>query len=138
MAQKLALDIGKVRTGIAITDSLNIIASGLTTVQTENLLVELKDITREHNIDVIAVGKPTHLDGRTTDASAIVDEVCEKIKEEFPAINISMIDERFTSKLASKAILDSGAKKKTRRDKALVDKVSAVIILQTYLDLHQP
>lgn len=136
MAQKLALDIGKKRTGIAITDSLNIIASGLTTVQTESLVVALQEITSKHEIDVIAIGKPVNLDGTATDATVIVEQTSAKIKKQFPQIELVFIDERFTSKLAKKAILDSGAKKKTRKDKGLVDKVSAVIILQTYLEIY--
>lgn len=137
MAQKLALDIGTIRTGIAITDELNIIASGLTTVQTETLLADLATILADKEIDTIAIGKPLHLNGNPTDASEIVEQISAKISEKFPNIKQVFIDERFTSKLASQAILQSGANKTTRRNKALVDKVSAVIILQTYLDLHQ-
>ena len=133
MSRKVALDIGGKRTGIAITDSLNIIASGLTTVNTEQLITFLKDLFAKDDYDSIVIGKPMHLDGRPTDATPIVEQVSNKLKKEFTNYNFFFVDERFTSKLASQAILNSGAKKKTRRDKALVDKVSATIILQNFL-----
>lgn len=136
MAQKLGLDIGGKRTGIALTDTSNIIASGLKTVETTTLLTEVKQIMSSYDIDVIVLGKPTNLDGSATDASHIVEKQAHLLKLEFPNVAIEFVDERFTSKIAKQAILFSGARKKQRRDKALIDQVSASIILQTYLDLQ--
>lgn len=134
MAQKIALDIGKKRTGIAITDTSNIIASGLTTVSTDELISYLRDQFSSTDVDTIVIGKPSHLDGSATDATTIVDEVVGKLKKSFSTKRFVFIDERFTSKLAKQAILQRGARKKERRNKALVDKVSATIILQTFLE----
>ena len=136
MAQKIALDIGSKRTGIAMTDASNIIASGLTTVSTNVLMTFLTDLFRENDVDVIVIGKPLHLDGSETDATSVVNKVSKKLQHNFKEKQLVFIDERFTSKLASQSILHSGAKKKKRRDKALVDQVSATIILQTYLEIY--
>lgn len=136
MAQKVALDIGGKRTGIAITDSLNIIASGLKTVPTDDLLEALRQLFHEYDIDILAIGMPANLDGSPTDATPIVHQMSKKISQEFPEVKICFIDERFTSKIATQAILKSGAKKKQRQNKALVDQVSATIILQTYLEIY--
>lgn len=137
MAKVLALDVGGKRTGVAITDELQIIAAGLTTVATENLFSYLTQLLQAEEIEALVVGKPSNLDGSPTDANSIVNQVSKKLAEKFPTLSLVFIDERFTSKLAKQSILDSGANKKTRRDKALVDKVSATIILQTYLEMYK-
>lgn len=136
MPKALALDIGGKRTGVAITDELQIIAAGLTTVPTEELIDYLKRLVPDEQIETIVIGQPSNLDGTPTDANHIVNRERKKLSEQFPNIKLAFIDERFTSKLAKQAILDSGAKKKQRRDKELVDKVSATIILQTYLEIY--
>lgn len=136
MPQKIALDIGGKRTGIAMTDQFNIIASGLTTVQTDELIPFLEQLFNQHDVDVIAIGYPTNLNGTATHSTELVLNTIQILEKKFPTLEIRKIDERFTSKMASQAILDSGAKKKQRRNKELVDKVSATIILQSYLEIY--
>jgi len=137
MQKALALDIGGKRTGVAITDELQIIAAGLTTVPSNELIDYLKRIIIDENIETLVIGQPSNLDGSPTDANNIVNKYSKQIAEQFPTIKLTFIDERFTSKLAKQAILEGGSTKKQRRDKALVDKVSATIILQTYLEIYK-
>ena len=134
MAKALGIDYGKKRIGIAISDSLQIIASALTTVNTPDIFVFLDDLLKKQEIDCIVVGEPKNLDGTPTDSTEITEEFVEKLSKKYSQIPIKRIDERFTSKIAKQSILDAGIKKMKRRDKALVDKVSAAIILQSYLD----
>ena len=134
MAKALGIDYGKKRIGIAISDSLQIIASALTTVNTPDIFVFLDDLLKKQEIDCIVVGEPKNLDGTPTDSTAITEEFVEKLSKKYSQIPIKRIDERFTSKIAKQSILDAGIKKMKRRDKALVDKVSAAIILQSYFD----
>jgi|TARA_B110000305_G_scaffold64595_3_gene72018 putative Holliday junction resolvase len=129
----LSIDYGKKRTGIAITDSQNIIASPLTTVETSNLNSFLKNITDKEDITKIIVGDPKNLDNSSTDISTDVDVFTQNLIKIFQNIQVIRIDERFTSKMAKQAILMSGVNKKRRQDKKLVDQVSAAIILQSYL-----
>jgi putative Holliday junction resolvase len=129
----LAIDYGKKKTGIAITDSLNIIASPLTTVETSNLNSFLKKIIDKEQIVKVIVGDPKNLDNTLTDISLEVDTFINNFKKIFQKIEVIRIDERFTSKMAKQAILFSGVNKKRRQDKTLVDQVSATIILQSYL-----
>jgi len=129
----LAIDYGKKKTGIAITDSLNIIASPLTTVETSNLNSFLKKIIDKEQIVKVIVGDPKNLDNTLTDISLEVDTFIHNFKKIFQKIEVIRIDERFTSKMAKQAILFSGVNKKRRQDKTLVDQVSATIILQSYL-----
>jgi len=129
----LSIDYGKKRTGIAITDSQNIIASPLTTVETSNLNSFLKNITDKEDITKIIVGDPKNLDNSSTDISTDVDVFIQNLIKIFQNIQVIRIDERFTSKMAKQAILISGVNKKRRQDKKLVDQVSAAIILQSYL-----
>lgn len=134
MAKALGIDYGKKRIGIAISDSLQIIASALTTVNTPDIFVFLDDLLKKQEIDCIVVGEPKNLDGTPTDSTAITEEFVAKLSKKYSQIPIKRIDERFTSKIAKQSILDAGIKKMKRRDKALVDKVSAAIILQSYFD----
>ena len=134
MAKSLGIDYGKKRIGIAISDSLQIIASSLTTVNTPDIFIFLDDLLKKQEIDCFVVGEPKNLDGTPTDSTAITEEFVAKLSKKYPHISIKRIDERFTSKIAKQSILDAGIKKMKRRDKALVDKVSAAIILQSYLD----
>ena len=133
MPKFLSIDYGKKRTGIAITDSQNIIASPLTTVETSNLNSFLKNITDKEDITKIIVGDPKNLDNSSTDISTDVDVFTQNLIKIFQNIQVIRIDERFTSKMAKQAILISGVNKKRRQDKKLVDQVSAAIILQSYL-----
>ena len=136
MAKALGIDYGKKRVGIAISDSLQIIASALTTIDTPNIFTFLKDLLEKEEIDCFVIGEPKNLDGTPTDSTVITKEFVARLSKKYPHISIKRIDERFTSKIAKQSILDAGIKKMKRRDKALVDKVSAAIILQSYLDAN--
>ena len=137
MSYFVALDVGGKRTGIAITDELNIIASGLTTVATDELIPFLQQLQHDKAFNTIVLGKPLGLDGKATDATAIVHQVSQKIKHQFPEVIIDYVDERFTSKLAMHAMVASGMSKKKRRQKETIDEVSATLILQTYLEQNR-
>jgi len=134
MGKILAVDYGTKRTGIAITDAMQLIATGLTTVATNLLYQFIAGIVIKENIECIVVGSPKNLDGTTTDSTIHVNNFVKKLEELYPSILIEQVDERFTSKIARDIILASGVNKKKRRNKSLVDKVSAIIILQSYLD----
>ena len=133
MPRILAIDYGKKRTGIAVTDELQIIASGLTTVNTEELFAFLKDYVSKENVALILVGEPKQMNNATSESEVLIAPFVEKLEKIFPKITIKRIDERFTSKMAFQTMIDSGLKRKQRRNKALVDEISATIILQSYL-----
>lgn len=133
MARILAIDYGLKRTGIAVTDPLQIIATGLTTVESVQLIPFLKTYLAKEAVEKFIIGEPRNLDDSDTHATPLVVRVVEKIKKEFPAIPVETVDERYTSKMAKLAMLDMGMKKKQRRDKAVVDQIAATIILQEYL-----
>lgn len=133
MARILAIDFGLKRTGIAVTDPLQIIAQGLTTVESPKLIDFLKDYISKEPVELIIVGDPKNFDDTETHATPLVREAIKKIEKAFPLIPLRTIDERFTSKMASRAMIDMGMKKKQRRNKALVDEISATILLQEYL-----
>ena len=133
MARVLAIDYGKKRTGIAVTDELQIIASGLTTVKTTDLLVFLEDYVSKENVELILIGEPKKLDNSPSESEILIQPFLDKLKETFSNIPLKRIDERFTSKMAFQTMIDSGLKRKQRRNKSLVDEISATIILQSYL-----
>lgn len=133
MARILAIDYGKKRCGIAITDELQIIASGLTTVRTGEILDFLKEYTKNEKVELFLVGKPKQMNNLDSDTEALIKPFITALHKTFPHIPIKRVDERFTSKMAFQTMIDSGLKKTQRRDKALVDEISATIILQTYL-----
>ena len=133
MARILAIDYGKKRTGLAVTDPLQMIASGLTTVATHDLIPYLKKYLAGEAVELILIGDPKNLDGEATDATALVAECVRILQKNFPQIPVKKVDERFTSKLAFRSMIDSGLKKKDRQNKGLVDEISATIILQEYL-----
>jgi putative Holliday junction resolvase len=133
MARVLAIDFGKKRTGIAVTDELQIIASGLTTVNTVDLLSFLKEYTSKEKVELFIVGQPKQMDNSDSESEALMLPFIQKIEKLFPQIPIKRIDERFTSKMAFQTMIDSGMKKKQRRNKAMVDEISATIILQSFL-----
>lgn len=134
MGKILAIDYGTKRTGIAITDAMQIIASGLTTVSTSNLDDFIADIVIKEEIDCFVVGDPKNLDGSDTNSSPYVNSFVRRLQKLYPSILVHQIDERFTSRIAKQSILASGVNRKKRQDKSLVDEVSATIILQDYLD----
>jgi putative Holliday junction resolvase len=129
----LALDYGKKRTGLAVTDPLQLIASGLTTVPTHELIPYLRKYIAQEPVELFVIGEPKNLDGEATHGTALVEECIRILQKNFPAIPVKKMDERFTSKMAFRSLIDSGVKKKDRQNKALVDEVSATIILQEYL-----
>ncbi|MDO6490734.1 MAG: Holliday junction resolvase RuvX [Cellulophaga sp.] len=134
MGRLLALDFGKVRTGIAVTDEMQIIASGLTTVETKDLLTFLKDYIAKEKVDKIIVGEPKQMNNTASESEVLIVPFLVKLKTIFPNMPVEREDERFTSKLAFKTMIDSGLNKKQRKNKALVDEISATIILQSYLN----
>jgi putative Holliday junction resolvase len=136
MARILALDYGAKRTGIAVTDELQIIASGLCTVETPKLLDYLKDYCSKNKVESIVLGYPTRMDGSETHNTKPVEELAEKLKSIFPACIIHFEDERFTSKMAKESMLQMGMKKKDRQKKELVDEISAVLILQAFMGIN--
>ncbi|MFT4697269.1 MAG: putative Holliday junction resolvase [Flavobacteriaceae bacterium] len=133
MGRLLSIDYGTKRTGIAITDELQLIASGLTTVGTYELLPFLKNYFASETVDLIIVGEPTQKDGTPSQVEEEIKKFLIKFSEEIPNIPIKRVDERYTSKMAFQTMIDSGLNKKQRRNKALVDEISATIILQDYL-----
>ncbi|GGX09476.1 Holliday junction resolvase RuvX [Aquimarina muelleri] len=133
MARILAIDYGGKRCGIAITDESKIIASGLTTVDTKDLLSWLKDYVPNEKVELFIVGEPKRLHGEASESEKLIQPFLLKLADVFPDIPVKRIDERFTSKIAFNTMLASGISKKKRRNKALVDQISATIILQDYL-----
>jgi putative holliday junction resolvase len=133
MGKALGIDYGTKRTGIAITDAMQIIASGLTTVATHTLDTFIADIVLKEDIDCFVVGNPKNLDGTNTDSTGHVNGFVKRLQKLYPTTLVHQIDERFTTKIAKESILSSGIKKKERQNKSLVDEVSATIILQDYL-----
>ncbi|PQJ73960.1 Holliday junction resolvase RuvX [Polaribacter gangjinensis] len=133
MGRILAIDFGQKRTGIAVTDELQIIASGLTTVATESLIPFLKDYCSEEKVELFIVGKPKQLNNTDSESEVFIKPFLEKLSKEIPTIPVKRIDERFTSKIAVQTMIAGGLKKKQRSNKALVDEISATIILQSYL-----
>ncbi len=134
MARILAIDYGTKRVGVAVTDELQIIASGLTTVHSSEIVTFLKSYLEKEKVETIVVGEPKNLRNEETDSTFEIEKFVTHLSRTFPTVKIDRVDERFTSAIASQAILMSGVKKKKRQDKGLVDEVSATIILQDYLE----
>jgi putative Holliday junction resolvase len=133
MSRILCIDYGKKRTGIAVTDPLQIIATGLTTVDSHELISFLKKYFLQEAVERIIIGEPKNLDDSDTHATPLVKEIVKKLEKEFPNIPIEKVDERFTSKMAKQAMLDMGMKKKDRRNKRTVDEIAATIMLQEFM-----
>lgn len=133
MSQILALDFGKKRTGIAVTDDLQIIASGLTTVNTSDIFSFLENYLKNNSVELFLIGEPKQMNNQASESEVLIIPFIKKLKEKFKNIPIKRVDERFTSKMAFQTMIDSGLKKKQRQNKALIDEISATIILQTYL-----
>ena len=133
MARIMALDFGTKCTGIAVSDELKMIASGLTTVKTPELLEFLEKYFKEEKVELVLVGEPKQKDDTASAVEVYIQQFLKIFSKKFPEMPFKRVDERFTSKMAFQSMIDSGVKKKKRRDKALIDEVSATIILQTYL-----
>ncbi|PRX54111.1 Holliday junction resolvase RuvX [Flagellimonas meridianipacifica] len=134
MARILALDYGKVRTGIAVTDEMQIIASGLTTVETKDLISFLQNYIVKEKVELFVMGLPKQMDNTPSESETMIQAFLDKLKKQFPDIPVERQDERFTSKIAFQSLVDSGIKKSKRREKGLVDEISATLILQAYLE----
>ena len=133
MSRILAIDFGKVRTGLAVTDEMQIIASGLTTVNTNTLIPYLVAYVSKESVELILVGEPKQKDGSPSDSEELIQPFLKQLELKFPNIPVKRVDERFTSKMAFQTMIDSGLKKQQRRNKELIDEISATIILQSYL-----
>lgn len=133
MARILSIDYGFKRTGLAVSDPLQIIASGLATVESKQLIPYLKDYFQKESVELIIIGEPKNLDDSDTHATPLVEAFIKELQKNFPQIPVKKVDERFTSKMAKDAMLDMGLKKMQRRNKALVDEIAATILLQEYM-----
>lgn len=133
MSRILAIDFGVKRTGIAVTDELQIIASGLTTVPTDELLSFLENYFDKEDVALVIVGEPKRMNNENSAVESSILEFIKKFESQFSNIPLQRIDERFTSKMAFQTMIDGGLKRKQRKDKGLIDKISATIILQSYL-----
>ena len=134
MARILAIDFGEKRTGIAVSDPLQMIANGLTTVDTTRFEQFLIDYVAKESVERFVIGFPTTLRNEPAVVTAQITPFVEKLKQRFPSIPVELVDERFTSKMAFQTMIDGGLKKKARQNKGLIDQISATIILQTYLE----
>lgn len=134
MGRIVALDYGRKRTGVAVSDVLQLIANGLTTVPSHQLLDFLKKYIGEESVEKIVIGLPRQMSGELSENAKYIEPFVRQLKKVLPDIPVEFVDERFTSVLAQRAMIDGGVKKKDRQNKALVDEVSATIILQTYLE----
>lgn len=134
MARVLAIDYGQKRVGVAVTDDLQIIASGLTTVHVKDIITFLEDYLSKYEVETIVVGLAMDLKNQPAQSARFIEPFVKRIKKLFPQIKIERVDERFTSKMAFQTMIDGGLKKKARQNKALVDQISATIILQSYLE----
>ena len=133
MGRILAIDYGTKRTGLAVTDELQIIASGLTTVETNELITFLKNYSEAEDVERIVVGLPKQMDNTASESEIFIQKFLVKLNKALPNIPVERVDERFTSKMAFQTMIDSGLSKKQRRNKALIDEISATLILQSYL-----
>jgi putative Holliday junction resolvase len=133
MPRILAIDYGIKRTGIAITDELQIIASGLTTIPSETAIIFLTDYFAKENVSKVLIGEPKQMNGQPSESAPIIEKFVSDFIKTFPEIKMERTDERFTSKMAFQTMIESGLKKKQRQNKALLDEISATIMLQDYL-----
>lgn len=134
MPRVLAIDFGTKRTGIAVTDEMQIIASGLTTVETKDLLTFVTDYCKKEKVETIVVGEPKQMNNQVSESEQHIQQFLEQLQIALPTVAIERVDERFTSKMAFQTMIDSGLKKGQRKNKGLIDEISATIILQTYLE----
>ena len=134
MGRILAIDYGTKRTGLAVTDPLRIIANALDTVETKQLERYLADYFAKNDVDIIVVGKPSQMNGQPSETMRYIEPLVGRLRHAYPQKQVVLYDERFTSVIAHRTMLESGIGKMARRDKALVDRISATIILQSYMD----
>lgn len=134
MGRILAIDYGKKRTGLAVTDPLRITANPLLTIETKELINWLQTYFEKEKVDIVVIGHPTQMNGEESESMNYIRPFIGNFKKQFPTIPITMYDERFTSVLAHQAMIAGGMKKKDRQDKAIIDKIAACIILEGYLD----
>jgi len=137
MGRILAIDYGQKRVGIAVTDEMRIIATGLQTVHVMDVFTFLDQYVKNENVDLFVVGEPRQMNNLASDAQKFTEPFVKKLKKHFPQIPVSRVDERFTSVMAHQTMLTAGLKKKDRQNKGLVDKVSATIMLQSYMQMMQ-
>ena len=137
MSRILAIDYGRKRVGLAVTDVLQIIATSLDTVHSKDVIKYINEYVKSEPVELFVIGFPKDLQNKDTDATKFVEVFIKQLNKAFPNIPVEKIDERFTSKIAFRAMIDGGLKKSDRRDKSMIDKVSAVIILQSYLEQRQ-
>ena len=134
MGRILAIDYGRKRVGLAVTDELQIIANALTTVRAHDIFSYLHEYIKYEKVDCIVVGEPKQMNYEPSEAAKFIEPFVRRLKNEFPNIKIERHDERFTSKMAQQTILEAGLKKKDRQNKSLLDSISATIILQSYMN----
>ena len=137
MGRIIAIDYGTKRTGLAVTDPLRIIANALETVETKGLEKWLADYFTKNDVDIIVLGKPSQMNGQPSETMRFIEPLAARLRRAYPDKEVVLYDERFTSVMAHRAMLESGIGKMARRDKALVDHISATIILQSYMDSIQ-
>src|SRR3954463_10175305 len=137
MARIMAIDYGSKRVGIAVTDPQQIIASGLTTVHSNEVIDFLKQYMTKEKVSCIVVGEPKRMNNEPSDSARFIEPFVVHLKRTFPTVKIERMDERFTSKMAFQTMIDSGLKKKARQNKELVDEISATIILQSYMEMKR-
>ena len=133
MSRILSIDFGGKRTGLAVTDPFKIIATALDTIETPKLITYLKDYFSKEAVELVIIGMPTNWDDSATHATPMVENFIKEFQKIFPSIPIKTVDERYSSKLASQAMIEMGMKKKQRQNKAMVDEIAATIMLQEYL-----
>ncbi|WP_353078551.1 Holliday junction resolvase RuvX [Flavobacterium sp.] len=134
MARILSIDYGQKRTGIAVTDDFQIIASGLTTIPSTDLIAFLKTYFSKENVETVIIGEPKQMNGLPSESTEIIENFITQFHTEFPNMKMERVDERFTSKMAFQTMIDSGLKKKQRQNKGLIDEIAATILLQDYLN----
>jgi putative Holliday junction resolvase len=134
MARILSIDYGLKRTGIAVTDDFQIIASGLTTIPSTDIIAFLKTYFSKENVETVIIGEPKQMNGLPSESTEIIEKFITQFHTEFPNMKMERVDERFTSKMAFQTMIDSGLKKKQRQNKALIDEIAATILLQDYLN----
>jgi putative Holliday junction resolvase len=137
MGRILAIDYGSKRVGIAVTDELKLIATGLTTVHSKDVISFLKDYTAKENVEMFVVGDARNMDNTKSDSARFIEPFVTHLKRQFPNIPVERMDERFTSKMAFQTMIDGGLGKKARQNKSLVDKISATIILQSFMESNK-
>lgn len=134
MGRIMAIDYGKVRTGLAVTDPVRIIATALTTIPTSTLLPYIKEYCAREEVDIFVVGEAKHMDNSPSESMQYIEPFVKQLAEIFPDKEIARVDERFTSKMAFQTMIDSGLKKKQRQNKGMIDQIAATLILQTYMN----